>query len=96
MKNVDLLNAAAEGSFMEPQIEHGLFLLYEGDEESFWTPAEFEHGSYLVHYTLVERRTGWFCRLSAPGYIDQTDWEGPFKRESAAARHLLDTYFDDF
>lgn len=40
----------------------------------------------------LERGTGWFARLSASGYLDCTDWEGPFDSESAALESLCDTY----
>ena len=44
------------------------------------TPEEFE----AVH--------GWFARLSAPGYMDATDWSGPFKTKKKAEEHIEDTY----
>jgi len=44
---------------------------------------------------LYELKEGWFARLSAPGYMDCTDWCGPFKSEEEANKYLLDTYGDD-
>ena len=38
---------------------------------------------------------GWYARLSAPGYLDATDWEGPFNTEAEALRFILD-YYDDY
>lgn len=35
---------------------------------------------------------GFYSRLSAPGYLDCTDWLGPFKTEKQAKRELCDTY----
>lgn len=35
---------------------------------------------------------GWYCRLSAPGYLDCTDWEGRFGTEADAIKHLVTTY----
>jgi hypothetical protein len=35
---------------------------------------------------------GWFCRLSAPGYLDATEWSGPFERLSEAQKSLRDTF----
>jgi hypothetical protein len=26
----------------------------------------------------VERQVGWYGRLSAPGYLDCTEWDGPY------------------
>lgn len=42
---------------------------------------------------LVETFTdGWFCRLSAPGYLDCTEWEGPFASEDEARLMVQDTW----
>lgn len=35
---------------------------------------------------------GIFVRLSAPGYLDATDWDGPFEDISAAQQHISDTH----
>jgi len=35
---------------------------------------------------------GWFGRLSAPGYMDATDWQGPFDRPWKALRAVCETY----
>jgi hypothetical protein len=32
----------------------------------------------------ITRREGWYARLSAPGYLDCTDWTGPYETEDAA------------
>ena len=36
--------------------------------------------------------SGWFCRLSAPGYMDATEWVGPFDTLEAAKSALSDTF----
>jgi hypothetical protein len=36
----------------------------------------------------IETETGWFSRLSAPGYLDCTDWCGPFASQEEALREL--------
>ena len=36
--------------------------------------------------------TGWFARLSAPGYMDCTAWSGPFKSEKEAMDYLCELY----
>jgi len=36
--------------------------------------------------------TGYFARLSAPGYLDCTDWEGPFATEGEARAYIRDTW----
>lgn len=53
---------------------------------------------YLNHgYELlsVECVKGWFARLSAPGYMDCTEWCGPFPSEDAALAHLEEMYGED-
>jgi hypothetical protein len=36
----------------------------------------------------VESIFGYFCRLSAPGYMDCTQWNGEFETEKEAADYL--------
>ena len=42
----------------------------------------------------VERAdlAGWYARLSAPGYMDATDWIGPFDSEDESLQALYETY----
>jgi hypothetical protein len=35
---------------------------------------------------------GIYCRLSADGYMDCTDWSGPLEDIADAAQYLIDTY----
>jgi hypothetical protein len=35
---------------------------------------------------------GWYARLSAPGYLDCTPWEGPFTTEALALVSICNTY----
>ena len=37
---------------------------------------------------------GIYARLSAPGFLDCTDWEGPFDDVAKAEKHLVETYGD--
>ena len=39
-----------------------------------------------------ETKHGWFARLSAPGYLDCTEWEGPYKTEKEAVDAVCDLY----
>ena len=56
------------------------------------TPTAAEVGVYvqgepLSYYSgdlRAERHEGWYSRLSAPGYLDCTDWSGPFTTEQEA------------
>ena len=38
---------------------------------------------------------GYYCRLSASGYLDCTDWSGPYATIEEAAQALLDLYGDE-
>ena len=40
----------------------------------------------------VRRVPGYFARLSAPGYLDCTDWHGPYKTLAEAREHLSAIY----
>lgn len=43
---------------------------------------------------LEDATPGWYCRLSAPGYLDCTDWSGPYESEADALLNLYNTYGD--
>lgn len=40
----------------------------------------------------VSYEKGWWARLSAPGYMDQTEWSGPFKTQKLALDYLYSLY----
>lgn len=43
----------------------------------------------------AEHVSGYFARLSAPGYMDCTDWGGPFDSTREAEEYLAETYGSD-
>lgn len=43
----------------------------------------------------AERKTGWGARLSAPGYLDCTEWS-LFETEGEAIAYIVETYGDEF
>lgn len=43
----------------------------------------------------LEAVTGHFCQLSAPGYMDQTEWSGPHDTVRKAKQDLIDNYERD-
>ena len=53
--------------------------------------SEDEAREYLDDPEATE---GLYARLSAPGYLDCTDWIGPFEHEWKAYAELLGTYAD--
>lgn len=88
---------------MQWQIEEGHFQRVsntaEGDILSPESCAEFPGNAeaaeaYGVDPEDVETLFGWFCRLSAPGYMDCTDWSGPYESEEEAAQELLSMFAD--
>lgn len=40
----------------------------------------------------IEKTAGWFCRLSAPGYMDCTEWSGPFETIEEAKAEIESMY----
>ena len=40
----------------------------------------------------VRKIRGWFAHLSAPGYMDQTEWDGPYKTEKKALDAVKSTH----
>ena len=42
--------------------------------------------------TSVKRVKGWWSRLSAPGYMDATDWMGAYKTAEEALAAVKDEY----
>ena len=40
----------------------------------------------------VERKEGWYGRLSAPGYLDCTSWDGPYETAEQALDAVKDQY----
>ena len=66
--------------FMTPQIER---LQVHPDSD------------YLEEMGEDPNQPGFYCRLSASGYLDCTDWSGPFQSEEEAVADLLQTYADE-
>jgi len=81
--------------FMQAVWEHGVWLKAETDMGTVIVPANVltiedlrrEYGQ-RVEFETVE---GWGARLSAPGYMDCTEWTLHESAEEAKA-YLVDTY----
>lgn len=86
--------------FMSPEIWHGSYWKVDTNNGIELYPCDY-FDSFTVAYVTncdkddIERATGFFARLSAPGYLDCTEWCGPFNTEAAALAYLTDTYGDD-
>ena len=95
-------------SFMQPQIEfaqyfevdttHGTFIVPADVVGSTMSAAPEAFADYVEGEVFgddpIEVKEGWLARLSAPGYMDCTDWS-VFKTEEEAVQGLKDLYGDD-
>ena len=77
-------------SFMQPQIVLGYWQEYSINGECF---VGFNGDDIPDGAEAVAIRQGHGARLSAPGYMDCTEWT-VFDTEADAAQYLLDTYYD--
>jgi len=75
----DELRAAFSDSFLKPEA-------FRLDESTEYALAE--SGLDLEPGAI-------YARLSASGFLDCTEWSGPFDTVEAAGRHLIDTYAGD-
>ena len=51
--------------------------------------ASYVEGSAI---DSVERKEGWYARLSAPGYLDCTEWDGPHETAELALAAVKEFY----
>ena len=70
------LAAAFGDSFMQPEAFRGADM---GPLEVIEAGLDFEE-------------VGVYCRLSASGFLNCTDWAGPFESLEEAADYLIETY----
>jgi hypothetical protein len=89
-------------AFMEPKIEYGPYLEIETPDGTWFLPADVaglttdpaavrdyvESMSDPADWT-VTIKTGWIGRLTAPGYMDCTDWSA-YDSEQEAIDNLTD------
>jgi hypothetical protein len=55
--------------------------------------AEFCEGDvYRDAFFFVERKEGWYGRLSASGYLDCTEWDGPHATAQDAIDAVCEMY----
>lgn len=96
---------------MKVQVDEDFFVIAETKAGTFAFPAELigveeerdleedelaDCKPYLESEAIEARVSfGWFARLSAPGYLDATEWSGPFDSEEDARDHMEDMYGDE-
>lgn len=83
-------------AFMQRQIEHGAWWEVETDNDgTYYAPIDVEPEDVAGgHIASVKRITGYGARLSAPGYMDCTDW-CVFETEKEAVEYLDEYYPED-
>jgi len=85
--------------FMKPEVWNTEMWVVEGHCGAEMFPCEYfsatdaiDHSSCDPHDVSVEKKAGWFVRLSAQGYTDCTDWQGPYDEEREALNELADSF----
>jgi hypothetical protein len=68
----------------------------DAQADEFMQPvAEYLDASEAREFTDdTTASAGWYSRLSAPGYLDCTDWSGPYETESEALEALYEMFGD--
>ena len=100
---------AFASAFMQPSIHEGTYFQVNTSAGTEIIPTDVighaqavEASALLDHLEgkpddpeeVIEVREGWLARLSAPGYLDCTDWTA-HATEDAAKDYLIETYGDD-
>jgi hypothetical protein len=83
---------------MIPETKYGDFVMLDTNEGTIFVPLEcFEYSDYNNHYKIHDLKieTAWFARLSMPGYLDCTEWMGPFFSEKEAIKEIMDFYGEE-
>lgn len=82
--------------FAEVPGQEGKSLSDQAEWLEFDAPAYFAEmlGEEESNVWSVERDESpqWYARLNAPGYMDATDWSGPYETEKEARDYIESTY----
>lgn len=80
-------------SFMQPETYHGLIRVFETNFGTEVIPDEYYHEDFLAGKVISEETIeGWCGRMSAPGYLDCTEWSGPYESEETTLEELKELY----
>lgn len=64
---------------LRPEVTYGTFVrLLDKTGEEYLIPKEHYAPRSHPDCEVVETMVGWFSCLSDDGYLDGTEWEGPF------------------
>lgn len=77
--------------FMEIEVSDEAFCRILSREGDYWIPA-FAVSDESVEETIEGK---WFARYSAPGYLDATDWMGPYDSAEEAEAECRSVYGDE-
>lgn len=98
-KVLEKLGSIKTADFMEPETFKGYMWAVEDNHgEVFMYPVDYFDKEDVVHEVGKEniakfkRLQGWFGRMSAPGYLDATEWIGPFRSEQDVLSELEEQY----
>lgn len=87
-----------EGQYYEVSANHGETHIVPfdvvGNMNQYAALADYVEGEIDNPDDNTELCRGWLCRLSAPGYLDCTEWSA-FETEQEARDYLADMYGDD-
>ncbi len=80
-------------AFMQPDYQPGPFVrVTDSHGESYLIPAGYEDPQPGDTVEIEGDADSVFCRLSAPGYMDCTGWDGPFASIEEARAYIRDLY----
>ena len=74
------------------QTDHNPFTCHECREEKHSANICASGESYTVCADCWPPEEGWYARLSAPGYLDASDWHGPFNTQENALYEIMEFY----
>ena len=97
---IDILNAEFSGHMAWEIGQFHMQIIRDTSEGDIYTPEQYAEypgneeaaEAYDVEPDNVDTVFGWWARLSAPGYMDCTEWIGPFESADDAGEELLSSY----
>lgn len=75
-------------------LDYDEFIADGGSDEDYVAAAFAEISDYTENrecWTIAEK-TGWCGRMSAPGYMDSTEWMGPYDTAAEARRAVIEQF----
>lgn len=80
---------------MQPQVEKRQWVIVTSRHDTIMVPKEHAGVIEISEDDVVQDYDGWAARLSAPGYMDATDWH-PYPSEVEAWTALISDYPEAF